>query len=138
MRTDLRKGDMACLGRLIDGPIEIGAISEKTVARLMDRGLVVQVLGCCEITGFGQLTYHRQQYPKTPPNWIVSTTLTDPLNQQAISHGAHQSSSRIRQASEFPYWLMRKVWQTAGQLRSSHTTNASSEATHSHIEIETD
>ncbi len=59
MRIELREGDMACLSRLINGPLEIGVIPEATIKRLTSRGLVKRVLGSCEITGAGQLSYHR-------------------------------------------------------------------------------
>jgi hypothetical protein len=137
-RIDLRKRDIACLGRLIRGPLEIGAIPEETVERLVDRGLVVQVLGSCEITGSGQLTYHRQQFLRAPRSRAVSARRNTPSYMQHTRHGAHQRGSRlggvhairrkldarIRQASELPHLLIRMATETAGQIRSIQLNNA--------------
>ncbi|MHA1164847.1 MAG: hypothetical protein ACTSP0_04605 [Alphaproteobacteria bacterium] len=151
-RNELRKGDMACLGQLINGPLEIGAISEETIERLVDRGLIVQVLGCCEITSSGQLSYHRQQYPRAPRTWVVSAAHNNPLYLQETRHGARlrgsrlrgvlairrKIDSRIRQASEFPHWLMRKASQTASQFRSNQENNVIPDEGHSQIDNEKD
>ena len=141
MRIELREGDMACLGRLINGPLEIGVIPEATIERLTNRGLVKRVLGSCEITGAGQLSYHRQHFPKAPRTSVVSASPNDPLYQQEASRRAFRRDSRlsrvrsirrkidahIRQASEFPHWLMRMAAQTAGQFRSIQKNNAIAE-----------
>ena len=137
-RNRLRRGDVACLGRLIKGPLEIGAIPEETVERLVDRGLVVQVLGSCEITGSGQLTYHRQQFLRAPRSRSARVGRSTPLYLQHTRHSAHQPSSRlsgvhamrrridarIRQASELPHLLFKMATETAGQIRSIHLNGA--------------
>jgi len=131
-RIDLRKKDMACLGRLIKGPLEIGAIPEETVERLVDRGLVVQVLGSCEITGSGQLTYHRQQFLRAPRSRAARTRRNTPSYLQHSRHGSRlggvhtmrrKLDARIRQASELPHLLIRMATQTAGQIRSIQLNN---------------
>jgi hypothetical protein len=141
MRIELREGDMACLSRLINGPLEIGVIPEATIKRLTSRGLVKRVLGSCEITGAGQLSYHRQYFPKAPRISVVSASPNDPLYQKEASRRDFRRDSRlsrvrsmrrkidahIRQASEFPHWLMRMAAQTAGQFRSIQKNNAIAE-----------
>ena len=151
-QNELRRRDVACLGRLINGPLEIGAIPEETVERLTDRGLVVQVLGCCEITGSGQLSYHRQQFPGTPRTGRVSATRNDPLYQRSVPQGTrllstrlrrifamrHKIDARLRQAREFPHWLKRLASQRAGHLRSIQENNAIPEDGHSQNDNETE
>ena len=133
-RTKLRKRDLACLGRLRNGPLEIGAIPGETVERLTARGLVVQVLGSCEITPTGQLTCHRQQFLRAPRSGVARVTRNNPLYLQEARHGANLRSSRlrgilavrrrldahIRQATELPHWLMQLASETAGQFRPIH------------------
>ena len=63
-RIKLRSKDISLLERLYSAPLEIGNLPAESVARLSALGLVMKVLGCCEITLKGQLTYHRQHFLK--------------------------------------------------------------------------
>ena len=61
-RIKLRSKDISMLERLNSVPLEIGDLDVDSVARLSALGLVIKVLGCCEITRRGQLTLHRQHF----------------------------------------------------------------------------
>ena len=63
-RIKLRSKDISMLERLNSVPLEIGDLDVDSVARLSALGLVIKVLGCCEITRRGQLTLHRQHFLK--------------------------------------------------------------------------
>lgn len=61
-RSQLHDGEMAVLARLNRQPVELGDLPCSAVARLTELGLARKVLGSCEITRAGQLTYQRYQY----------------------------------------------------------------------------
>ena len=63
-REELASGDIALLERLNHGPCEVGDVPIDELERLTALGLAKRVLGCCEITRAGQLTYHRHQFAK--------------------------------------------------------------------------
>lgn len=151
-RIKLRKEDLACLGRLNTGPLEIGDIPEETVARLTARGLIVQVLGCCEITPAGQLIYHRQYFLRTPRSRVAHVTRSNPLFLQEMHHGTHPRRSRLRRmlsfpprldtrirlASELPQWLIKFVSGSVVESRPAHGTNKVQAVGRTHGVIKTD
>ena len=63
-REELASGDIALLERLSNGPCEVGDVPIDELERLTALGLAKRVLGCCEITRAGQLTYCRHQFAK--------------------------------------------------------------------------
>ncbi len=77
--NEMRKGDVACLGRLINGPLDIGAIPEEIVKRLTDRGLARKVLGSCNITCAGQLSFRRHSFTNASRQRFAYVTRRRPV-----------------------------------------------------------
>jgi hypothetical protein len=104
---------------------------------LMARGLVVQVLGSCEITSSGQLTYHRQQFLRAPRTRVARVSRDNPLFLQEMRFGVQHHGSRlsgvaalrrrldarIRQAIGLPHWLMRLASETASPTHPAHESD---------------
>ena len=63
-RNQLQDGEIALLGKLNRQPLELGDLPVEAVARLTQLGLARKVLGYCEITRAGQLTYKRDHFRK--------------------------------------------------------------------------
>lgn len=116
-RLQLRSGDIALLGRLNRAPLEIGHIPAETLTRLTALGLVKKVLGCCEITRAGQLSYQRHQFQKVSGGRVARVTRRHPLFLHEARFRGPASRARLmdcirqRQASDTPWfvpgWLAR-------------------------------
>lgn len=63
-RSQLHDGEIALLGKLNRESLELGDLPHDMVERLTRLGLARKVLGYCEITRAGQLTYRRDHYRK--------------------------------------------------------------------------
>jgi len=79
-RSQLHDGEIALLGKLNRHPAELGDLPGESVARLIRLGLVRKVLGYCEITRAGQLTYQRDQYRKQALGPIARIAQRNPLS----------------------------------------------------------
>lgn len=79
-RSQLLDGELALLGKLNRQPAELGDLPGEYVARLIQLGLVRQVLGYCEITRTGQLAYQRDQYRKQTLGPIARMAQRNPLS----------------------------------------------------------
>lgn len=116
-RLHLRRGDIALLGRLNRAPLEIGHIPAETLTRLTALGLVKTVLGCCEITRAGQLTYQRHQFQKVSGGRVARVTRRHPLflHETRFRGPANRTTLmdciRRRRTSDAPWfvpgWLVR-------------------------------
>ena len=130
-RTKLRSKDISLLERLNSVPLEIGDLPTDSVARLSALGLVMKVLGCCEITRKGQLTLHRQHFLKASRRRVARVTRRNPLFLSEERFGSFTSRDRLtehlnmrrtsdahaRQAVKLPRWLVRLASGTVGQIR---------------------
>lgn len=79
-RSQLHDGELALLGKLNRQPVELGDLPGKHLARLVQLGLVRQVLGYCEITRTGQLAYQRDHYRKQMLGPIARIAQRNPLS----------------------------------------------------------
>jgi hypothetical protein len=127
----LRSKDISLLERLNSVPLEIGDLPADSVARLSALGLVMKVLGCCEITRKGQLTLHRQHFLKASRRRVARVTRRNPLFLSEERFGSSTSRDRLtehlnmrrtsdahaRQAVKLPRWLVRLASGTVGQIR---------------------
>ena len=130
-RIKLRSKDISLLGRLNSVPLEIGNLPAESVARLSALGLVMKVLGCCEITRKGQLTVHRQHFLKASRRRVARVTRRNPLFLSEERFGSSASRDRLsehlnkrrtsdahtRQATKLPRWLARLASETVGRFR---------------------
>jgi hypothetical protein len=130
-RVQLRGGDVSILRRLKDAPLEIGEVPVESLARLMSLGLVRKVLGCCEITCAGQLSFHRHQFLKASSRRVARVTRSNPLFLQEARFGAPASRTRLLEflkmrrmldrriisRSRLPRWMARLASEPAEQYR---------------------
>ena len=137
-RIKLRNGDIALLGRLNLGPLELGDISADSVGRLEALGLARKVLGSCKITRAGQLTFHRQSFTRVSrrkiarvsrrhPLFLQEERLRGPLNRVRLLEYLkirRSLDSNLRHVTLFPRWLRRLASETAGRFRPRHEAPA--------------
>ncbi|GBE42209.1 MAG TPA: hypothetical protein ENH05_00485 [Rhizobiales bacterium] len=109
-RIKLRNGDIALLGQLYQGPLELGDIPNDALERLTALGLARKVLGSCKITRTGQLTFHRQSFAKAPRRRVVQVTQRHPVFLQKqrwrrLFNWAHLSKFlKLRSARDTRMW----------------------------------
>lgn len=94
-REKLASGDIALLERLSYGPCEVGDVPVDELERLTALGLAKRVLGCCEITRAGQLTFHRHQYTRRLHGRAARVTGSDPAFGQALAGSALQYRNQL-------------------------------------------
>lgn len=130
-RIKLLSKDISLLERLNSAPLEIGNLPAESVARLSALGLVMKVLGCCEITRKGQLILHRQHFLKASRRRVARVTRRNPLflSEERFSASASRdrlsehlnkrrtSDAHARQATKLPRWLARLASETVGRFR---------------------
>lgn len=133
-RIKLRNGDIALLGRLNLGPVELGDIQAGSVERLEARGLARKVLGSCKITRAGQLTFHRHSYSKVSRRKVARVSRRQPLFLQEerlrgpfdrgriLEHLKLRRSldSNLKRTTLFPQWLKNFASETAERFRPLH------------------
>ena len=94
-REKLASGDIALLERLSYGPCEVGDVPVDELERLTALGLAKRVLGCCEITRAGQLTFHRHQYTRRLHGRTFRVTGSDPALREQIAGSALQYRNQL-------------------------------------------
>jgi len=130
----LRNSDIALLGRLNQGSLELGNIPVASLNRLTAQGLARKVLGSCNITCAGQLSFHRHSFTKASrqrfahvtrhrPVFLHEARLRTPISRARLSEFLTMQrmlDARVSRATRLYKWLARLASGTAGQFRPRH------------------
>lgn len=112
-RIKLRNSDIALLGRLNMGPLELGEMPAGALERLMALGLTRTVLGSCNITRAGQLSFHRRSFDNVSRQKFAYVTRRRPLFLHEARLPADFSATRralarrVSRAARLFKWLVR-------------------------------
>jgi len=129
-REKLARRDIALLGRLMQGPRELGGLPYDGIERLTALGLATRVLGCCEITRAGQLNYHRHQYlrgaggrsvrvAQKSPTFLQEAQYPAPLSRNQLFtflSARRKKDNRVGQDTSLSEWLLNFVFETAHRI----------------------
>ena len=134
----LRNSDIALLARLNRGPLELGDIPIASLNKLTALGLARKVLGSCNITSAGQLSFRRHSFTNasrqrfahvTPrhPVFLHEARLRTPISRARLAEFLtlrRAFDARVSRAARLAKWLARLASETAGQFRPRHVLPA--------------